>query len=112
MATVSPTGPAGDAAAGELDQAELGRRLLNLNERANRGDETALSELEDLLDRPQRVWQTYVTLVEDTAAGWAKLLGHGQAVEAACLRQQLKAGTDDLAGADAPPLVLAAVGAA
>ncbi len=92
--------------------ADLGQRLLDLNDRANRGDRSALAELEELLDRHPAVWQTAAQLAADTAAGWARLLGDRGAVSESCMRRKLAAWKAGLAGPDPAPLVTAAVDAA
>ncbi len=92
--------------------ADLGRLLTELNDRANRGDRSALAELEELLDRHPLVWQTAARLAADTAAGWARLLGDGGPVTKACLRREVLAWKAGLAGPEATPLVTAAVDAA
>ncbi len=92
--------------------ADLGRLLTELNDRANRGDRSALAELEELLDRHPAVWQTAARLAADTAAGWARLLGDGGPVTEACLRRELAACKAGLAGTEPTPLVTAAVDAA
>ncbi len=91
---------------------ELGERLLELNDRANRGDRSALAELEELLDRHPAVWQTAARLAADTAAGWARLLGDGGVVTEACLRREVLAWKAGLCGQDPTPLETAAVDAA
>lgn len=91
---------------------ELGKQLTALNDRANRGDRSALAELEELLDRHPEVWQTAARLAGDTAAGWARLLGDGGAVSEACLRQEVAAWKAGLSGLEPSPLITAAVDAA
>ncbi len=91
---------------------DLGQQLTELNDRANRGDRSALAELEELLDRHPVVWQTAARLSADTAAGWARLLGDGGAVTEACLRREVTVWKARLAGPDPTPLVTAAVDAA
>ena len=91
---------------------ELGKRLLDLNEKANRGDRSALAELEELLDRHPEVWQTAARLSADTAAGWGRLLGDGGAVTEGCLRREVAAWKAGLCGPDPAPLLTATVDAA
>jgi hypothetical protein len=91
---------------------ELGKQLTALNDRANRGDRSALAELEELLDRHPAVWQTAARLSADTAAGWSRLLGDGGAVTESCTRREVTAWKAGLCGQDPAPLVTAAVDAA
>lgn len=99
-------------ASGPITPDELGRRLLELNNLANRGDRSALAELEELLDHHPVVWQTAARLAADTSTGWARLLGDGGPVAEACLRRELASWKAGLAGPDPTPLVTAAVDAA
>ncbi len=92
--------------------ADLGQQLLDLNGRANRGDRSALAELEEVLDLHPIVWQTAARLSADTAAGWARLLGDGGPVTEACLRREVSAWKTGLVGPEPTPLVAAAVDAA
>ncbi len=92
--------------------ADVGRQLIALNDRANRGDRSALIELEEVLDLHPEVWQTAARLSSDTASGWGRLLGDGGAVTEACLRREVLAWKAGLAGPDPTPLVTAAVDAA
>jgi hypothetical protein len=92
--------------------ADVGRKLIALNDRANRGDRSALTELEEVLDLHPEVWQTAARLSSDTASGWGRLLGDGGAVTEACLRREVLAWKAGLAGPDPTPLVTAAVDAA
>ncbi len=91
---------------------DLGQQLTELNDRANRGDRSALAELEELLDRHAEVWQTAARLSADTAAGWARLLGDGGAVTEGCLRREVANWKAGLCGLEPSPLVTAAVDAA
>jgi hypothetical protein len=91
---------------------DLGRHLTDLNDRANRGDRSALAELEEVLDCHPIVWQTAARLSADTAAGWARLLGDGGAVTEVCLRREMSLWKAGLAGPEPTPLVTAAVDAA
>jgi hypothetical protein len=95
-----------------LPPADLGRHLTDLNDRANRGDRSALAELEEVLDRHPVVWETAARLYAYTAAGWARLLGDGGAVTEACLRREVMAWKAGLVGPDPTALVAAAVDAA
>jgi hypothetical protein len=84
-------------------------RLLELNDRANRGDRSALAELDEVPDRHPLVWETAARLSADTATGWTRLLGNGGPVTEACLRREVADWKVGLCGQDPTLLVTAAI---
>ncbi len=86
--------------------------VLRLNDRANRGDATALAELRALFDRHPEVWRVGADAELATSTGWANLLSDGQAAVNECVSRRVAEWKAGLAGPDPTPVVAAAVAAA
>lgn len=80
------------------------RRLVELSNRAQRGDEDALAELREILDVNEDFWQTYGDLTRSTRLGWAKRAVGDDSLRKECLLRRVEEIEKNLTRPDASQL--------
>lgn len=78
--------------------------LRDLIERAQQGDETALPELRELLDKTPELWRQVGDVAKHVEAAWVKLLAGNDLLTQECLQREAKRRRAELLGEDPTPI--------
>ncbi len=78
--------------------------LHDLVERAQRGDQTAMPELRQLLDKSPELWQQVGDLAKHVETAWIKLLAANDLLTQECLQREAERRRTELLGDDPTPI--------
>jgi hypothetical protein len=79
-------------------------RLQNLVQRAQQGDESALAELQQILDAHPEIWQRSGDLAAQAQAAWLRLISGPDLLLRESVQRKLEEIKTELAGTDPSPL--------